>query len=161
MPFTTNRKFAHGATTAAKVIEVIQAAACKYFPRIRYILVQAAMSNQKEYKLVLIGGKVLWKSVVNHTPQRLAAFSPRGHKVLIKWAENALRALHRSCPQAICDGLVRVDIFQTISGSLVVNEFESFEADVDGTDREFGLQTQGLEILAEFYVAKFQKDLIC
>lgn len=54
-----------------------------------------------------------------------------------------------------------MDIFQTISGSLVVNEFESFEADVDGTDREFGLQTQGLEILAEFYVAKFQKDLIC
>ena len=32
-------------------------------------------------------------------------------------------------PEAIVEGLIRVDIFKRKDGKLVVNEFESFEAD--------------------------------
>jgi hypothetical protein len=41
----------------------------------------------------------------------------------------ALEKLKATLPYAITDGLFRVDIFQTLSGQLVVNEFESLEAD--------------------------------
>lgn len=47
---------------------------------------------------------------------------------LFLFAEEAIDRLRKACPSAICDGLVRVDIFQAINGTLRVNELESLEA---------------------------------
>ena len=41
----------------------------------------------------------------------------------------ALQEFASACPNALVDSLMRVDIFQTMAGKLVVNEFESLEAD--------------------------------
>jgi hypothetical protein len=44
------------------------------------------------------------------------------------FGETAIQALKAACPEAIIDGLFRVDIMQRQCGDLVVNEFESMEA---------------------------------
>ena len=70
------------------------------------------------------------------------------------FAASAVAALVQSCP-GICDGLVRVDIFTNASGLLVVNEFESLEA-------EYGTSTAQNEIEIHFFwflVAFWEKHL--
>ena len=57
------------------------------------------------------------------------AFSKVPHVDIFKFAEEAVKKLKSACPSAITDGIVRVDIFQTMFGKFVVNEFESLEAD--------------------------------
>jgi hypothetical protein len=48
---------------------------------------------------------------------------------VLAFATMAINELKRACPRALIDGLTRVDIFQLPDGKLVVNEFESLEAD--------------------------------
>ena len=42
---------------------------------------------------------------------------------------DAIKELASAYPNALVDSLMRVDVFQTKTGTLVVNEFESLEAD--------------------------------
>lgn len=66
-----------------------------------------------------------------------AKFSPRGDIQLkfgekpdrLKFAEDSIAKLRTNCPESLASGLVRVDIMQSDEGHMVVNEFESLEAD--------------------------------
>ena len=51
------------------------------------------------------------------------------------FAKNAVQELKIRVPECICDGLVRVDIFTNANGNLVVNEFESLEAEYSSTEK--------------------------
>jgi len=158
MPFTTNKEFSKGCATPEKVLQAIRLAGRKYLPRMKYVMVQAQMDNRKEYKLVFIGGKFAWIAQINQTATHSTAFSNAPHTVLKHWAGVALKALKTSCPEAICDGLVRVDVFQSNNKlGFKVNEFESFEADVDCTD--FNVTSSGLLTLRDYYILKIQQAL--
>jgi hypothetical protein len=159
MPFTTNGDFAKGCKTREEVMSAIRLAARHYFPRVKYVMVQAQMNNRKEYKLVFIGGKFAWMASIKKSACRSKAFSPAGHAVLKRWATTALEVFQKSCPESMCEGLVRVDIFQNNTGGFSINEFESFEADVESITREYNLYLSGLHDLRDFYVLKLQHAL--
>ena len=54
-----------------------------------------------------------------------AKFNPE----LKLFAEESIAELRKNCPESLTSGLVRVDIMQSDDGHMVVNEFESLEAD--------------------------------
>lgn len=53
----------------------------------------------------------------------------------LKFAEESIAALQKKCPESLVNGLVRVDIMQNDSGEMIVNEFESLEADHAHSDK--------------------------
>ena len=85
------------------------------------------MVNAREYKCVLFNGR---RQYLAHNCSRLGtSYSEYPHEAIFEFAELAVQRLSTEVPAAILDSLVRVDIFRRKNGSLVVNEFESFEAD--------------------------------
>jgi hypothetical protein len=92
-------------------------------------MVQATMANKKEYKIVFFNCEPRYVSFVPSSNGKGKAFSSKPHTDLLKFAESALRSFSAACPSALVGSMVRVDIFQTKSGKLVINELESLEAD--------------------------------
>ena len=91
-------------------------------------MVQATMANKKEYKIVFFNCKPKYVSV-STTNSRGTAFSSVTNIDLFNFAESVLKEFSAACPAALVGSMMRVDIFQTKSGKLVVNELESLEAD--------------------------------
>ena len=89
-------------------------------------MVQATMANKKEYKVVLFKGEARYISK-SSTNKKGIAFSSKPE--LMNFAMEALKEFASACPNALVDSLMRVDIFQTMTGKLVANELESLEAD--------------------------------
>ena len=89
------------------------------------------MANKKEYKIVFFNCKPRYVSMVPSSYGKGKAFSSMPHTDLLKFAESALRSFSAACPSALAGSMVRVDIFQTKSEKLVINELEleSLEAD--------------------------------
>ena len=85
-------------------------------------MIQPCMMNRKEYKVVLLNKIAISVTSVG----KGASF---GYKeLLFQWAQDAVKLLEQSCPDALLDGLIRVDIFCNAQGEWKVNEFEGFEA---------------------------------
>lgn len=55
-------------------------------------------------------------------------FSRPPHDRLFQFVREAIQTLKSGFPGFITEGLVRVDVFETMAGDLVVNEFESLDA---------------------------------
>jgi hypothetical protein len=91
-------------------------------------MVQATMANKKEYKVVLFNKEARYISVLPCNTIG-TAFSQKPHAKLMSFAMDAVKELASAYPNALVDSLMRVDVFQTKTGTLVVNEFESLEAD--------------------------------
>lgn len=91
-----------------------------------YAMIQPRMLNNFEYKIVCWNMKVMY--IGKCKPGYGHAFAIGNTVSVEQFAEKALALLSERCPHAILNGLTRVDIFQTISGSYVVNEYESLEA---------------------------------
>ena len=91
-------------------------------------MVQATMANKKEYKVVLFNKEARYISVLPCNTNG-TAFSQKPHAKLMSFAMDAVKELASVYPNALVDSLMRVDVFQTKTGTLVVNEFESLEAD--------------------------------
>ena len=94
-----------------------------------YVMVQTRMLNNKEYKCVVFNGKREYVAYNCNRSKDQDAYSEYPHKRILDFAESAVKVLAKNCPAAIVDTMVRVDVFQRANGKLVVNEFESFEAD--------------------------------
>ena len=78
--------------------------------------------------MVLLNGKsshILPKAAA-HNPSPSKPFSTA--EALMRFAETSVRILKRNCKTSLVHGLMRVDIMQTVDGNMIVNEFESFEA---------------------------------
>lgn len=128
MPYTTNGEFVKFCKDYDDVLYALKAASEKYFGRVSYAIVQPCMKNRKEYKVVVLGGIAKYVARIENKCASQRCFSTSPHTALFAFAENAVQALKRACPNSIADGILRVDIFQTVDGCLVVNEFESLEA---------------------------------
>ena len=87
------------------------------------------MKNRKEYKVVVLNMKPVF---IAYNPKCSGAqrksFSKKPHERLFNFAKLAVERLKEKCSHSIVDGLVRVDIFQNENQELVVNEFESLDA---------------------------------
>jgi hypothetical protein len=142
--YVTNKTRYHKTAirTAVGVVDAIsgfrnaiygEALGCYYVP---YLIVQPCMINRLEKKIVCLNGKYCYTM---HPPCSHAL----GHKYRYSgnleerykfFAENAIRVLAEKEPLCILDGLVRVDIFETVRNDdddepiWVVNEIESLEA---------------------------------
>jgi len=86
------------------------------------------MKNRQEYKVVVFNEEVQFVAANARRARPSVSFSKRPHYKLIEFAHDAVQDLKKSCPEFLCDGLVRVDIFENQYGDMVVNEFESLEA---------------------------------
>lgn len=133
-PFTTNGFYVKFPKTYTNLLKCVNSACSNLLGTIPYVMVQACMHNRKEYKVVMLDGVAQYvASILNHDKRKSQgginkAFSFYPHARLFKFAEDAVEVAKQTIP-LISDGLFRVDIFETINGSLVVNEFESLEAD--------------------------------
>jgi hypothetical protein len=132
-PFETNcgphlLKFCKQSAGVDAVFRAVEMLSGNCYPRLPYVMIQPTMRNRKEYKVVLFNGKYQYVNYKPKTPTHSHAFSYEPHERLRRFAEYAVSELKVCCPGAITDGLVRVDVFQTATKSLVVNEFESLEA---------------------------------
>jgi hypothetical protein len=77
---------------------------------------------------------------------------------LLQFAQTALERFRAAAPFAITDGLFRVDIFQTIAGNMVVNEFESLDAEYQSAIS--GTNEATYSFLERYWYQKF-KEYIC
>ena len=138
-PFTTNGESVRFAKTMERMMYFLRAASSKYYGEIPYVLIQACMHNRKEYKVVALGGHPLYIASINGSGGKKCAdgvnekFAEKDE--LLDFADAAMRRLVKALPYVISDGLFRVDIFQTADGRLVVNEFESLDANFDGSEQ--------------------------
>jgi hypothetical protein len=128
-----------------------------------YIMMQPMMVNLKEYKIVLFNGKVCYIAQSPSSYKHGFAFSDKNNiNEMMLFAEKTIQSCFAKCPYMIIDGLVRVDVFETQDGRLVVNEFESLEAQHDSIKaEENGLMNMNLD---EYWFEKLQmylKVLLC
>lgn len=73
-----------------------------------------------------------------------------------KFAEESIAALLTACPESLVSGLVRVDIMISNDNKMVVNEFESLEANhyhSDNTLKQFCHLNDSL--------TKYYADMLC
>lgn len=94
------------------------------------------MHNRKEYKVVVLDGVPKYVAKIGCDKKSKGginqAFSQYPHTELMLFAGDMVQKMKENCPNVICDGLFRVDIFQKLDGALVVNELESLEANYGG-----------------------------
>lgn len=113
------------------------------------------MKNAREYKCVLFNGR---RQYLAHNCARIGtSFSDYPHHDIFDFAELAVNTLAAEVPAAILDSLVRVDIFRRQNGSLVVNEFESFEADHYTASR----YNSDLQFILDSQIDLIYKQLLC
>jgi hypothetical protein len=97
------------------------------------------MHNRKEYKVVALGRHPLYVASIHGSGSKKSLdgvnekFAEK--EELLEFAGAAMKRLVKVLPYVISDGLFRVDIFKTADGRLVVNEFESLDANFDGAER--------------------------
>jgi hypothetical protein len=91
---------------------------------IPYTMMQPRMHCRTEVKVACFNGTAMYIAKTLYDGPGIGTQAE-----MLEFAERAIRDLKSACPDAIVDGLVRVDIFKTKTGKLVVNEFESLEAD--------------------------------
>jgi len=162
MPYTTNCEYMKICRDMDEVMEALKAACNIYFGRVEYAMVQPCMQNRREYKVVMFNKHSQYIAGISQhaSPARAFIGSRDGSKYWIyKFAENAVRELEKCCPEAITDGLLRVDIFQTAENKLVVNEFESLEANISCKNINKQLHTVDLMRQYESIFLKFKSSL--
>jgi len=110
-----------------QAIERVQFISDTYSHQLPYVMIQACMTNRREAKVVCLNGEPLF--VANIDARKMGtSFSKHPHLLLFDFVRRALGELKVRQPQSLLDGLVRVDVFHSSNNGLVVNEFESLEA---------------------------------
>ena len=87
------------------------------------------MRNNHEKKITMCNGRVMMQCNIATKSSNCSFSIPIKLQIVNKFAVTAVQQLKLACRSALTEGLFRVDIFQTKTGKLVVNEFESLEAD--------------------------------
>ena len=78
-------------------------------------------------------GNALYEATYSKRGEHRRAFLEQADR--FKFAEESVAELRKMCPESLVSGLVRVDIMQNNEGQMIVNEFESLEADHPYGDR--------------------------
>ena len=131
-PFTTNCESVRFPKSFDSMKFYMGVLSRKYFGHIPYLMIQPCMYNRREYKVVSL----------NNVPTYVATIATGKNKKsiggvnksfastdeLLSFAAEAIERFRLNAPFAVTDGLLRVDIFQDATGQMVVNEFESLDA---------------------------------
>ena len=132
LPFVTNGTLTN-CNTVSEVLACVECIRRKIYNGelafVPYVMLQPKMTNNFEYKVVCWNGRPCYIAERKRGSCRGGAFAAKKEDKLLDFAASAVKMLSESCPHAILNGLVRVDIFTTQQeGKYVVNEFESLEA---------------------------------
>ena len=161
-PFTTNCESVRYAKTYADVVKYMGSLSKLYLGNVPYLMIQPCMYNRREVKIVVLNNQPLYKANIatgalsksKGGVNQTFSYDLNTLDAVLAFAGTALEKLKATLPYAITDGLFRVDIFQTLSGQLVVNEFESLEAD-------FGCRISGatdFEALAWTFLSNYWRQ---
>ena len=161
-PFTTNCESVRFPKTFDEMKKFMRSLSKKYVGHLPYLMIQPCVYNRKEVKIVVLNNQPLYRAGISTGKQQRSktginkVFS--NDDELLAFASEAVAKLRESAPYAITDGLFRVDIFQTIAGRMVVNEFESLDAGyVSTTKNSLGVDFQS--ITCAFLQAYWQKKI--
>jgi len=133
-PFVTMREGIRWCETTEQVVTNLAIATAKYGGRLPYTMIQPRLLNRKEYKVVVLGGKAshIIPQCANGTMANGKEFNFfKTPESFLHFAEMAVVCLAKRCPGSHVEGLIRVDIMETATGNMIVNEFESLEAVYD------------------------------
>ena len=147
-PFTTNcdcRIFCH---SLEKVMSAVSSAETRFGRQFSYLMLQPVMQNRREEKVVLFNGEPCYIADKSINPTQSGSKFADSQQ-LLAFAAHAVRLLKSRDRLFLCDGLVRVDLFCNSSMQLVVNEFESLEANY--TKSPFERQAKVTEQLAQYW----------
>ncbi len=142
------------------MLKFVDDAVGDFYGRIPYVMIQACMFNRKEYKVVLAEGKAVYlASIAGHNKKVSTgginkSFSSRPHHDLMEFAENVVIEVKSVCPFMITDGLFRVDVFEKLDHSYVVNEFEGFEANYPAGNNDANLNFGVTDFLRTYWSHK-------
>lgn len=160
LPYTTNKQGRWFLSTSEKLIdwaksmynEMKRVETTKFYG-IPYMLIQPRLENMKEIKVALINGQnpVVVSSFTRKYGRKFAEFDD-----ICKFASYAWKRLADACPEAIIDGLVRIDVM-SYRGRLVVNEFESLEADFNVADRYDKSEREIVNFLTSYWGNKLNR----
>ena len=98
----------------------------KFSDTIPYAMIQIQMSNRRKYKCVAVNGKIKFVSVIKC--KGFHSFSHNLHTEFLKIAQVVCDQYQQKCIGAICDNILRADIFINANGEFKLNEIEGFEA---------------------------------
>ena len=157
LPYTTNGQFVAFCKTEEEIFRALSAACANFGARISYAMLQQCMKNRNEYKVVYYNGSARYVSNINQKHVREKAFSAKPHSSLLTFADNAVEALISANDSFLSDGVVRVDVFQTCTNRLVVNEFESLEACIYSSTHQEELQAR--EWLKTFWCHQLKQSI--
>ncbi len=98
---------------------------------IPYLMLQIRVENNTEVKLVFFNKKFCHCANLPKTAKSLPSYST---EAIVQFCYEVLESLVPFEDIFILDGLVRIDVFESDDGKLMVNELESLEADFVSSD---------------------------
>ena len=157
-PYTTGGSSVRYPKSLEGIFKCIFKATHDYFGRIPYIMLQPCMKNKHEYKVVVLHEKPAFVSYnYKNSGSKRTAFSKYPFTDILCFAKTAVERLKINCPEAITEGLIRVDIFMNEKKNFIVNEFESLDANYQANDGDMTKDSETAEILKMFWFKKFLK----
>lgn len=150
-PYSTNRHNIMWPKSYEDILSCLTIASYKHYGKLPYIMLQACMSNKREYKIVAIQGIPQYVAKIAKASSG-QSFSTHPHVALFEFAAKAIQRAKLGCPGLVTDGLLRVDIFITMSGKLVVNELESLDAEyAPNSRRDQNYDHEVAEFLCQYW----------
>jgi hypothetical protein len=160
-PYITNSRWhKHYCETSEDVMRAITSALSimygdahsppKSYP-IPYLMLQERVEKNDEVKLIFLNRQFSHIAKIDRNPSSLPPFSTTD---LVEFASSILNILAGSDLTFILDGIVRVDVFKSNDGRLVVNELESLEANYYGDARDEARVRLFLENYWEYNIYK-------
>lgn len=109
-----------------------------------YLIVQPRIGNKRESKIIL------WNGTAQFVSSGIRGLKGvKDEKVLMDFAESACALLNARTKNAfLSNGITRVDLFCTTNGALVVNEFESLDANFASNDLN---QSRTAQLIQNYY----------
>jgi hypothetical protein len=112
-----------------------------------YVMLQERVTHNNEVKVCFLNKRYSHIASVARSVRSFPGFFTEAEIIL--FAHGALMSLTHLEDVLILDGLVRVDVFKSNQGILVVNELESLEADFGATN--FPAVSETEHFLAEYW----------
>jgi hypothetical protein len=159
LPFVTNRK-----VFITKSLHALESYLHNWSfnstssPVYPYVMIQPCLRNKREYKVVHIPSQNIQYIAHASTPKYSRAFSTSPHERILQFARQAVEHFKLMCPHAITHQLFRVDIMQTEDGSLVVNEFESIDANFVPNFGASSTSARSYEFRVKTFISNFWKE---
>jgi hypothetical protein len=130
-PYTTNCQFREYSDSLEKILICFKSACHKFYGFHEYVMIQPRMFNSKEIRVMLFNEKARYFININSETKSSKRILVTDDE-LFRFAEDSVNMIKQNLgDKLIFDGPLRVDMFQKSNGELVVNEFESLEANYD------------------------------